>query len=159
MPWCQGGTMSILEQCHCALWAVLVALWTFYTVLWRGAGWRELLPAAVPRWHYENIWAAVPGWHCYSFHGPIDGSEPAMWKPSDKVSLAAAVKKVSFSHFFLLMKQHWSDLCNKRKKLWRCDRTFFGWKRTIIENLAFTPFGESRWGRRHLDKSQIHFAE
>ena len=27
---------------------------TFYTVLW-GAGSRELLPAAVPRWHYENI--------------------------------------------------------------------------------------------------------
>ena len=45
-----------LEQCHCALWAVLVAIWTFYTVLCRGAGWRRLwlLPAAVPRWHYEK---------------------------------------------------------------------------------------------------------
>ena len=56
-----------LEQCHCVLRAVLVALWTFYTVLWRGAGSRELFPVGVPRCHYENIWAAVPGWHCYSF--------------------------------------------------------------------------------------------
>ena len=49
--------------------AVLAALWTLYTVLWRVAGSRELLPAAVPRCHYENIWAAVQGWHCYSFNG------------------------------------------------------------------------------------------
>ena len=34
----------------------------------RGAGWREQLPAAVPRRHYENFCAAVPGWHCYYFH-------------------------------------------------------------------------------------------
>ena len=34
----------------------------------RGAGWRELLPAAVPRRHYENFCAAVPVWHCYYFH-------------------------------------------------------------------------------------------
>ena len=125
MPWCQGGTMSILEQCHCALWAVLVALWTFYTVLWRGAGWRELLPAAVPRWHYENIWAAVPGWHCYSFHGPIDGSEPAMWKPSDKVSLAAAVKK---SEFFTFVPAHEAALewpLQQEKKIVKVRSNFF----------------------------------